>query len=116
MRRREFIQSALSSAVLWKAQSLLALQGSPKPPAPDPRVKRVLVMFKCHFDAGFIDTQAAVVQRYFNEYFPRAIDLASRCANLATNATCGLPDRGCSTNIWSRRHRSNAPEWRRRSP
>jgi len=57
---------------------VLALQGSPKPPAPDPGVKRVLVMFKCHFDAGFIDTQAAVVHRYFTEYFPRAIDLASQ--------------------------------------
>ena len=57
---------------------MLALQGSPKPPAPDPGVKRVLVMFKCHFDAGFIDTQAAVVHRYFTEYFPRAIDLASQ--------------------------------------
>jgi hypothetical protein len=35
-------------------------------------------MFKCHFDAGFIDTQTAVVHRYFKEYFPRAIDLASQ--------------------------------------
>jgi hypothetical protein len=35
-------------------------------------------MFKCHFDAGFIDTQTAVVHRYFAEYFPKAIDLASQ--------------------------------------
>ena len=41
-------------------------------------MKRVLVMFKCHFDAGFIDTQTAVVHRYFKEYFPRAIDLAGQ--------------------------------------
>jgi len=78
MQRRTFIRSVLGSALLWKAPSVLALQGSPKPPAPDPGVKRVLVMFKCHFDAGFIDTQAAVVHRYFTEYFPRAIDLASQ--------------------------------------
>jgi hypothetical protein len=38
-------------------------------------------MFKCHFDAGFIDTQAAVVRRYFKEYFPRAMDLASELRN-----------------------------------
>ena len=53
-------------------------QASATSPAPDPSVKRVLVMFKCHFDAGFIDTQAAVVHRYFDQYFPQAIDLASQ--------------------------------------
>ena len=77
MQRREFIKSVLGSALLWKAPALLALQVSSTPPAPDPGVKRVLVMFKCHFDAGFIDTQTAVVHRYFTEYFPRAMDLAS---------------------------------------
>jgi hypothetical protein len=35
-------------------------------------------MFKCHFDAGFIDTQANVVHRYFNEYFPKAITIAQQ--------------------------------------
>ncbi len=78
MRRREFIKSAVSSALLWKAPALLALQAPSTSPAPDPAVKRVLVMFKCHFDAGFIDTQTAVVHRYFAEYFPKAIDLASQ--------------------------------------
>ena len=78
MQRREFIKSVVGSALLWKAPALLALQAPSTPPAPDPAVKRVLVMFKCHFDAGFVDTQAAVVHRYFKEYFPRAIDLASQ--------------------------------------
>ena len=78
MKRREFIKSALGSAVLWKAHTLLGLQGASPAPVPDPKIKRVLVMFKCHFDAGFIDTQTAVVHRYFAEYFPRAIDLAAQ--------------------------------------
>ena len=81
MQRREFIKSALGSALLWQLPPLLALQDSSKPPKPlafDPEVKRVLVMFKCHFDAGFVDTQTAVVHRYFTEYFPRAIDLAGQ--------------------------------------
>ena len=78
MQRRKFIKSVLGSALLWKAPALLALRGPSKPPAPDPEVKRVLVMFKCHFDAGFVDTQTAVVRRYFKEYFPRAMDLASQ--------------------------------------
>src|SRR5271170_8388211 len=76
--RRGFMKSLLGSALLSRPSSLLALQASSAAPVPDPGVKRVLVMFKCHFDAGFIDTQAAVVHRYFKEYFPQAIDLAGR--------------------------------------
>jgi hypothetical protein len=34
-------------------------------------------MFKCHLDVGFIDTQAAVIHKYFKQYFPQAIQLAS---------------------------------------
>ncbi len=34
-------------------------------------------MFKCHFDAGFINTQTAVVHKYFAEYFPQAIQTAT---------------------------------------
>ena len=78
MRRREFIKSALGGALLLKASGLVAQQATPPTPTPDPKVKRVLVMFKCHFDAGFIDTQTAVVHRYFTEFFPKAIDLASQ--------------------------------------
>jgi len=84
MRRRTFIKSALGSALLWKAPSLFARQDSAKSPVPDAGVKRVLAMFKCHFDAGFIDTQVAVVRRYFKEYFPRAIDLASQLRESGT--------------------------------
>jgi len=78
MQRREFMKSVAGSALLWKASALLALRTPSAPPSPDPEVKRVLVMFKCHFDAGFVDTQAAIVHRYFKEYFPRAIDLAGQ--------------------------------------
>jgi hypothetical protein len=77
MQRREFIKSAVGSAVLWKATGLLALQGPTVSVSANPKVKRVLVMFKCHFDAGFIDTQAAVVRKYFKEYFPLAMDIAA---------------------------------------
>jgi hypothetical protein len=70
MRRRQFIKSLLGSALLYR-HPLLAQ-------APDPEVKRVLVMFKCHFDAGFVDTQAAIVSRYFQKFFPQAISLAAQ--------------------------------------
>ena len=78
MQRRQFLKSLVSSAVVWKASAACGLQTSSPAPAPDPAVKRVLVMFKCHFDAGFGDTQAAVVHRYFSEFFPHAIDLANQ--------------------------------------
>jgi hypothetical protein len=78
MRRRQFIKSLLGSTLLWKPSFLCAGQGSPSTPAPDLAVKRVLVMFKCHFDAGFAETQAVMVRRYFTEFFPQAIDLANQ--------------------------------------
>jgi hypothetical protein len=78
MRRREFMKSALGGVLLMKTPFLRALQSASAPPAPDPEVKRVFVMFKCHFDAGFADTQANMIHRYFTEFFPQAMDLASR--------------------------------------
>jgi hypothetical protein len=72
MQRREFIKSVIAMGGGLAAGQAFSQQA----PAPDGEVKRVLVMFKCHFDAGFIDTQAAVVRRYFNEFFPQAIRVA----------------------------------------
>ena len=38
-------------------------------------------MFKCHFDAGFIDTQYNVAHKlYFDKFFPEAIEI-TRAAN-----------------------------------
>ena len=81
MQRREFVRSSvftLGSALLARPVSALSLQALAPPAAPNPAVNRVLVMFKCHFDAGFIDTQAHVVRRYFDEYFPQAIRTAQQ--------------------------------------
>ena len=78
MQRRTFVKSLVGGALLWKPGALLAQQPMAATQAPDPQVKRVLVMFKCHFDAGFIDTQAAVVRRYFDVFFPAAIARASQ--------------------------------------
>src|SRR5580704_17158887 len=81
MLRRDFIKSviALGSAYSTDPSKLLSMQ-DPLVPAgpPDGEVKRVLVMYKCHFDAGFIDTQAAVVRKYFTQYFPQAIRVAEQ--------------------------------------
>ena len=71
MKRRDFIKSALATGgVLGLSPHLL--HGRVPSDAPvDPAVKRVLVMFKCHFDAGFIDTQANVVSWYFEQVLPQ---------------------------------------------
>src|SRR5690242_21728158 len=80
MLRRDFVKSALlvggSSLLRPKSRGSL-LQESGTQIVPDPEVKRVLAMFKCHFDAGFIDTQAKVFHRYFSEFFPQAIRAAA---------------------------------------
>ena len=44
---------------------------------PSSEVKRVLVMFKCHLDVGFTDTQAGVMRKYFDVYYPQAMERAA---------------------------------------
>ena len=77
MQRRDFVRSSVftvGGALLAKSLPALALDA----PVPDPSVRRVMAMFKCHFDCGFIDTQANVVRWYFNEYYPQAITFAEK--------------------------------------
>jgi hypothetical protein len=62
MNRRHFVTSLICTpAVLPAVQS---------------NVSRVLVVFKCHLDVGFTNTQAAVMRRYFDQHFPNAIERA----------------------------------------
>ena len=85
MRRRKFLEALLATgSTAWiagasdlNAATLLQSPSATQPP-PSPEIKRVFIVFKCHFDAGFIDTQANVVHRYFNEFFPKAIDIAEQ--------------------------------------
>jgi hypothetical protein len=48
-------------------------------------VKRVLVMFKCHLDVGFTDTQAGVMKKYFDVYYPEAMKRAAAMRELGTD-------------------------------
>ena len=75
-KRRDFVKSvaAVGTGLLFGSGSRFSLHAQQA--HPDPSVKRVLVMFKCHFDAGFIDTQAAVVHKYFTQFFPQAVEIA----------------------------------------
>jgi hypothetical protein len=78
MRRRNFVGNLLAAgaARVLAPGSAPAFQGSESLPQ-DSEVKRVLVMFKCHLDVGFIDTQANVVRMYFERHFPHAIQIAA---------------------------------------
>jgi hypothetical protein len=81
MKRRDFVKTVSAAGAGLLLRSPLSLQAQKS--QPDPAVKRVFVMFKCHFDAGFIDTQYNVVhKRYFEKFFPQAIEIA-RDANAA---------------------------------
>jgi hypothetical protein len=74
MKRREFVQAAAAAGAGLLLPTPFAFGADESQPNPD--VKRVLVMFKCHFDAGFIDTQKNVVNKYFTRYFPEAVEVA----------------------------------------
>lgn len=69
---------ATGAASLWIPKGFAAQRPAVAAGAPDPEVRRVLAMFKCHFDAGFIDTQAHVIAKYFQQYFPQAIATAQQ--------------------------------------
>jgi hypothetical protein len=74
MRRRDFFKNLLATSGALTCPPDL-LRGS-LAAADAPEVKRVLVVFKCHLDVGYTDTQAGVMRKYFDEHFPRAMQIA----------------------------------------
>ena len=81
MKRRDFVKamSIVGAGLTVGSRSAFQLRAEEvQPMQPNLAIKRVAVMFKCHFDAGFIDTQYNVVHKYFNQYFPHAIEIARR--------------------------------------
>jgi hypothetical protein len=78
MKRRDFIWNlaGVTGGVLTGPATARML-GTEDPPEKAPDVKKVLVMFKCHFDLGFIDTQAGVMRKYFDHFYPQAIQICT---------------------------------------
>ena len=74
MRRRNFVKTLLAATGALTCRPDF-INGFPAADAPE--IKRVLVMFKCHLDVGFADTQATIMREYFEEYFPHAIEVAA---------------------------------------
>ncbi len=78
VQRREFLQGALAVGGLLACDALPLHAGDASTPiAPDPQVEHVLVMFKCHLDVGFSNTQENVVRLYFDRYYPQAMRTAA---------------------------------------
>ncbi len=71
MKRRAFLKGAslAAGAIALPRPALFASEPT--------AVKRVLVIFKCHLDVGFTQTQAAVMRKYFDLYYPAAIATAA---------------------------------------
>ena len=76
MNRRRFVTNLAGTAGGLACGLSCSSTAQFKVPKPDPTVKRVLAMFKCHLDVGFVDTQAAIIRKYFDQYFPQAIQTA----------------------------------------
>lgn len=78
IRRRDFVRKMTATGAVLGCGPLRRALGLQAESAvgDNLQVKRVLAIFKCHFDAGFVDTQQHVVQKYFQEYFPAAIRVA----------------------------------------
>jgi hypothetical protein len=71
MNRRDLLRTAALSAAILPTRRFLAQTPTPGD------IKQVLVVFKCHLDVGFTDTQANVMRKYFDVYFPQAIKTAA---------------------------------------
>lgn len=76
MNRRSVLKMAALSGLANAASSrLTALSATGRA---QEKVHTVLLVTKCHLDVGFTDTQARVMRRYFDIYYPQAMETAAR--------------------------------------
>ncbi len=75
MKRREFVKDLLLAGGALACGPGFEPAGAMPPSLK--AVKRVLVAFSCHLDVGFTNTQAAVIAKYFGQYYPAAMKTAT---------------------------------------
>ena len=85
MRRRVFVRDLVAGGAVGALAPRIQGFQSAEPPVPDPKIRRVLVAFKCHLDVGFVDTQANIIRKYFDEFFPKAIQIAAAMRQSGTD-------------------------------
>lgn len=71
MDRREFLKGIATASL-----TPLSAYGSATSAQSEQTVRTVYVVSMCHLDIGFTDTERNVLLKYFDEYLPRAMDLA----------------------------------------
>ncbi|MGC2163511.1 MAG: DUF5054 domain-containing protein [Silvibacterium sp.] len=76
MDRRDFLKGMTIASI-----SPLAAHASAMGVQPSETVNTVYVLSMCHLDIGFTDTERNVLLTYFDEYLPRAMDLATAFRN-----------------------------------
>jgi Domain of unknown function (DUF5054) len=76
MDRREFLKGMTITSISPFAAHAGAI-GAPT----EQTVNTVYVISKCHLDIGYTDTERNVLRTYFDEYLPRAMDLAEAFRN-----------------------------------
>ncbi|MGA8184619.1 MAG: DUF5054 domain-containing protein, partial [Terriglobia bacterium] len=74
MKRREFVKDLLLAGGAIACTP--GFEVAAAMPTASTEAKRVLVAFTCHLDVGFTDTQAAVIAKYFDQYYPAAMRTA----------------------------------------
>lgn len=67
--RRQLLKTAALTAATLPAQKFFSQTSE---------VTKVFLVAKCHLDVGFVDLQRNIMRKYFDVYFPQAIDLAAR--------------------------------------
>jgi Domain of unknown function (DUF5054) len=75
VKRREFVRNLLLAGGAIACGPRYEIAAATAPGSAE--VKRVLVAFSCHLDVGFTDTQAAVIAKYFDQYYPAALRTAN---------------------------------------
>lgn len=75
MKRRDFIKAATAALAIQLGDGT-ACAGDAKTNSPHSEIKTVYVVAKCHLDLGFTDFEDNVIRTYFEDYIPRAIDIA----------------------------------------
>ena len=77
MDRRSLLKLAAASGLTGSSAVRLLAQAAP--PSQNPSdIHTVLLIAKCHLDIGFTETQARVLRRYFDLYFPEAIKVSAQ--------------------------------------
>jgi hypothetical protein len=75
MHRRDLLKGATATAF---GKCLESLSQRLRAEDAGRQVKTVYVLYKCHLDVGFTDTEQGVIRTYFNEYLPRAMEIAEK--------------------------------------